>query len=256
MHRQVVVIAGEDAEALSVINSQMRRIDLLCKLFGPLFIALIDGYSSRVAIIVNFGMNAISVIVEYFAIARVYDQVPQLQEAKVRQPEQLATEPAKSRSGHAITIWEKLTGLVNKSGQDFYFYSKHRAFLPSIAGAVLYLTVLSFAGQMVTYLLSVGYNSTQIGIARTLSVVFEVLATWVAPFLMGRLGVIRAGLWLSTWQTMMLITGTVVFFTFETDSLISASGLVGGTILSRLGLRGFDLCVQFIVQEVRPPILF
>lgn len=232
----------------------MRRIDLLCKLFGPLFIAFIDGYSSKVAIIVNFGMNAASVIIEYFAIARVYDQVPQLQEAKVRQPDQPATEPPETQGGITTSNFQKLTGLVRKSGQDFYFYFKHRAFLPSIAGAVLYLTVLSFAGQMVTYLLSVGYNSMQIGIARTLSVVFEVLATWVAPWLMGRLGVVRAGLWLSTWQTTMLIAGIAIFWTFETDYLISASGLVGGTILSRLGLRGFDLCVQFIVQEVRSSI--
>ncbi|OAQ58763.2 iron-regulated transporter [Pochonia chlamydosporia 170] len=251
----VVVIAENDPEALSLINSQMRRIDLLCKLFGPLFIALIDGYSSKVAIIVNFGMNAASVIIEYFAIARVYDEVPQLQEAKSRQPNLPTTESTGARSGIVSTIWQKLTGIVKKSGQDFYFYFNHRAFLPSIAGAVLYLTVLSFAGQMVTYLLSIGYSSTQIGIARTLSVVFEVLATWVAPSLMGRIGVIRAGLWLSTWQITMLITGISVFWIFEANSLISASGLVGGTILSRLGLRGFDLCVQFIVQEVRHSIL-
>jgi Ferroportin1 (FPN1) len=54
-----------------VINAQMRRIDLMCKLMGPLFIALIDGISTEVAILVNLGMNVASVIVEYFAIAKV-----------------------------------------------------------------------------------------------------------------------------------------------------------------------------------------
>ena len=54
----------------SAINAQMRRIDLTCKLMGPLFIALIDGTSTEVAILVNMGMNA-SVVVEYFAIAKV-----------------------------------------------------------------------------------------------------------------------------------------------------------------------------------------
>jgi len=49
----------------------MRRIDLICKLIGPLFIALIDGISTEVAIIINFLMNVASVLVEYFAIARV-----------------------------------------------------------------------------------------------------------------------------------------------------------------------------------------
>lgn len=49
----------------------MRRIDLTCKLIGPLFIALIDGMSTEAAILVNLGMNVVSVAVEYFAIAQV-----------------------------------------------------------------------------------------------------------------------------------------------------------------------------------------
>lgn len=49
----------------------MRRIDLTCKLIGPLFISLIDGMSTEVAILVNLGMNMASVAVEYFAIAQV-----------------------------------------------------------------------------------------------------------------------------------------------------------------------------------------
>jgi len=53
------------------MNAQMRRIDLVCKLIGPLFIALIDGISTDTAILVNFGMNVCSVVVEYYSIARV-----------------------------------------------------------------------------------------------------------------------------------------------------------------------------------------
>lgn len=227
----------------------MRRIDLLCKLFGPLFIALLDGYSTQLAIVVNFGMNAASVIVEYFAIARVYHQVPELRRAKA-QPQPVIQSP-EWRKGIFGAPWNACVSFIRAFVQDFKFYFRHGAFLPSIAGAVLYLTVLSFGGQMVTYLLSAGYTSTQIGLARTLGVVFEVMATWAAPWLMGRIGAIRAGLWLSTWQVSMLLAGIVVFWTFEESSLVSAAALVGGTIFSRLGLRGFDLCVQFIVQEVR-----
>ena len=48
----------------------------------------------------------------------------------------------------------------------------------------------------------------------------------------------------------------VIFWACADDwPIVSASGLVGGTILSRLGLRGFDLCVQLIVQEVSPRLL-
>jgi len=56
---------------VSELNSQMRRIDLFCKLVGPLAIALVDGYSTRVAILVVLSMTAMSAGVEYFAIAQV-----------------------------------------------------------------------------------------------------------------------------------------------------------------------------------------
>ncbi|KAL6800596.1 Ferroporti-1 [Trichoderma sp. SZMC 28013] len=248
----VVVVSERNPDALQVMNAQMRRIDLLCKLFGPLFIAMIDAQSSQVAMIANFAMNAATLPIEYFTIARVYFDIPELQRAKI--PLQRNTTPQTESSNAAMTfnsvIWQPLTAMIKKSVQDFSLYFKHQAFLPSIAGAVLYLTVLSFGGQMVTYLLSSGYSSMQIGIARTLGVIFEVLSTWAAPWLMGRIGSVRAGLWMSSWQVIMLVVGVCIFWVFDgKDSLISASGLVGGTVLSRLGLRGFDLCVQLIVQE-------
>lgn len=251
----VIVVSEGNPKVLQVMNAQMRRIDLLCKLFGPLFIAMIDAYSSRVAIIVNFAMNAASIAVEYFAIARVYYEVPELQETKAKPQREISEEP-EAQSSHnsrpiVSAIWQRMIDVVHKSAQDVSLYLKHQAFLPSIAGAILYLTVLSFGGQMVTYLLSAGYSSLQIGIARTFGVIFEVLATWVAPWLIRRIGAIRAGLWMSSWQVAMLAVGVSVFWMFDmkSDSLIAASGLVGGTVLSRLGLRGFDLCVQLIVQE-------
>jgi len=49
----------------------MRRIDLFCKLVGPLAIALVDGYSTRLAILVVLSMTVVSAGVEYFAIAQV-----------------------------------------------------------------------------------------------------------------------------------------------------------------------------------------
>lgn len=152
-----------------------------------------------------------------------------------------------SRITHNLRHVQKI---VQKSAQDFGLYFHHPAFLASFAGTLLYFTVLSFAGQMVTYLLSAGYNATQIGLARTLSVVFEVSATWLAPWLMGKIGPVRAGLWLASWQIGCLMIGITVFWALLNRPTISASALVGGTILSRIGLRGFDLCLEIIVQEV------
>ncbi|KAJ5604584.1 iron-regulated transporter [Penicillium lagena] len=229
---------------VSVEKDWMRRIDLICKLVGPLFIALIDGISTKAAILVNLGMNVSSVIVEYFSIAQVYDRVPDLQK-----PKQAAAGESPRDEGNLSNLWRSWCILMRKTLEDITAYFHHRVVLPSFAGTLLYLTVLSFAGQMVTWLLSAGYDSTQIAIARTLSVTFEVLATWVAPWLMGKIGPVRAGIWLANWQITCLSSGIVIFWRFSNYPLISASGLVGGTILSRVGLRGFDLCVQILVQE-------
>lgn len=122
-------------------------------------------------------------------------------------------------------------------------------FLPSIALAVTHLTVLSFSGQMVAYLLYARFSSTQIGLMRTVSVVLEMSATCFTPWAMNKVGPVRTGLWSITWQTACVIGGVTVFCTMDSVS-VAAIGLVIGVILSRVGLWGFDLSVQIIVQEV------
>ena len=71
-------MAGGDTSVLNVMNSQMRRIDLFCKLVSPLAIALVDGISTRVAIQTIFCTNAASVAIEYALVARTYAALPVL----------------------------------------------------------------------------------------------------------------------------------------------------------------------------------
>lgn len=134
------------------------------------------------------------------------------------------------------------------------FYFRHPAFLASFALSLLYFTVLSFSGQMITYLISVGYTSWYVGVARVGSSIFEISATWAAPFLMKKIGVVRAGIWSLAWQ-MACLAGALgwYFSNFEgmgTNSLFSATGLAVGVALSRVGLWGYDLSAQNIIQDV------
>lgn len=126
-------------------------------------------------------------------------------------------------------------------------YFRHPACLPSFALALLYLTVLSFGGQMVTYLLSAGFNSFYIALVRSLSVVIELSATWIAPRIMSRISPTRGAMWFLSWQ-MLWLAATVSFFWSEPKAIVAASGLSAGTILSRVGLWGYDLCAQVIIQ--------
>lgn len=147
--------------------------------------------------------------------------------------------------------------------QSIPFYFRHPAFLASVSLALLYLTVLSFSGQMITFLLATGYNSTHVGVARTVSTVFELSATWISPRLIRRIGAVRAGIWSLSWLMMWLAAGVSWFFADWAEnktSVLSVSGLVGCVILSRLGLWSYDLAAQNIIQDVRtipcPAIVF
>ncbi|ETN43452.1 uncharacterized protein HMPREF1541_02611 [Cyphellophora europaea CBS 101466] len=230
----VVVVARDSAPALRTLNSQMRRIDLLCKLVGPFAVSLIDGYSTETAILVNLGMNLLSLPLEYYAIRRVYRSTPALQLSEPR-----------SIEANEVQSWSQSLMQVRK---QLCVYFGHPAMRPSLAGALLYLTVLSFSGQMVTYLLAVGFTSIHVAIARTISVSFEISATWLAPWVMSCVGSVRSGIWFLSWQMLCLAAG-VTAFSLTGDPAWAAIGLVIGTILSRVGLWGFDLSSQVIVQE-------
>ena len=250
----VVVIAENSEYQLEVLNSQMRRIDLVCKLVGPLAIALVDGFSTIIAIVAVLGMNTSSVLIEYFAIARVYHMIPALWTRPDASNEvdnassAVSDVPAQSRLG------QYCVAQTRSIYQSVSAYSSHLVFLPSMALCLLYFTVLSFSGQMVTYLLVAGLSSVQIGVLRTISTAAEISATWLAPMAMKRVGPLRGGLWFINWQISCLV-GTLGFFWVMRTVSVAALSLVIGVITSRVGLWGFDLCVQNIIQEVQVAVI-
>lgn len=104
---------------------------------------------------------------------------------------------------------------------------------------------------MVTFLLHSGFSSLDVSAMRIGAVLTEISGTWMAPFLMDRIGPIRSGLWFLNWQFGTL-AAAVAAFAFASDKpRLVAGSLITGVALSRLGLWGFDLSVQFLVQEVR-----
>jgi solute carrier family 40 (iron-regulated transporter), member 1 len=235
----VVVVADADDNRLRTMNSQMRRIDLLCKLVGPLAIAFIDSASSQIAIIVTGAMSAVVIWIEYAAIARVYSAVPALRASKITIDDD--DYPHQRRS------WRTQ---IKNACSSTKTYLTHPAFLPSFALALLYLTVLSFAGQMITYLLALGVSSGIFGLLRGLAALFELSATWLAPKIMERIGPIRAGIWFINWQ-IFCVGAACLFFWLDVDPTVTVVGTVTAVIASRIGLWGFDLSAQIIVQEVR-----
>ena len=262
------------SESLSIdrqdLNSTMRRIDLVCKLIAPVGIGLVEGYfSTRLAIWIVFLQNAISVVVEYFAIASVYAAVPGLALGKAPPPppnherdsetadtpmRQSSHQHGNNTSGSAPRRRTPpvIKTMVASHLRPWKNYIQNPAFLASFSLSLLYLTVLSFASQMTTYLLSLGFTSTHVSLMRLGSVMLELCATVVAPWLTRRISAVRAGLWFINEQLISIALALGVFLWLDNKPMLAGGVLVLGVAFSRLGLWGFDLSVQYLVQEDTP----
>lgn len=234
----------------------MRRIDLACKLLSPLLIASIDSVSTSVAIWTTLAMTCVSVPAEYLFIkqvkflyprftllfsldhltsgvnTKVYNLIPSLQHRKQREGQ--------------LSLLRSILGRT-MSFSSVGIYARSPAFLPSLSYAFLHLTVLSFSGRMIAFLLAAGYTPLHVGLARLVSTVAELSATWISPRLTARVGYVRAGGWSVAWQTVWLTLGVALFLAVRGGGV---TGLVIGVILSRIGLWGFELAVANIIQDV------
>ncbi|KAF2127936.1 hypothetical protein P153DRAFT_294412 [Dothidotthia symphoricarpi CBS 119687] len=241
----IVVVSDSLGVERQKLNSVMRRIDLGCKLVAPLCVGLIDGYATNVAIWAVFGMNAASVVIEYFAIAQIYAAVPELGFGKDIQQRR---EPGTDRH----TPSRSVSNSIREAVQPWRDYVQNPAFLASFSLSLLYLTVLSFSSQMTTYLLTLGFTSTHVSLLRLVSVVLELSATCAVPILMKRIGPVRSGLWFINEQLLSIGLAVSLFSVIGPQTQLAGGALVLGFALSRLGLWGFDLCVQYLVQEDAP----
>ena len=63
---------------------------------------------------------------------------------------------------------------------------------------------------------------------------------------MSRIGPVKSGRWVLSLQMLCLVAAVALFWTAKAP-LGTASGLLGGTILSIVGLWGFHLSAQVII---------
>jgi iron-regulated transporter 1 len=246
----IIVVSDSLKVDRQELNSAMRRIDLVCKLIAPVGIGLLDGYSTNIAIWVVFAQNAVSVGMEYFAIAQVYNAIPDL--AKSQQPEVTELSQRGFDDNAPVSPRHSLIENINTALQPWKTYVQNPAFLASFALSILYLTVLSFASQMTTYLLTLGFTSTHVSFMRLASVILELSATCAAPWMMSRIGAVRSGLWFVNEQLISIALAVGLFLYYNEKPMLAGATLVSGVAMSRLGLWGFDLSVQYLVQDDAP----
>jgi len=110
--------------------------------------------------------------------------------------------------------------------------------------------VLSFGGAMITFLSQYsGFSTPLIAGLRAIAVIVGIVATFLSAPVIRFIGPIRAGIWFLSWQTILLVPATIVMF-LSVSPALQGGLLVGFVSVSRLGLWGFDLSEQYLVQQV------
>ncbi|KZT72147.1 hypothetical protein DAEQUDRAFT_686462 [Daedalea quercina L-15889] len=248
----VTVIAQGSSDHLTLINTYMRRIDLLCKLLAPLFVSLLTSVTSNIiAAYCLCGVEAGCVIFELLWIDIVYRRFPSLQAAQadkeIENRRQSQLRGSRPTPDLLVNLRTNLRSYFHNNLSDWREFTQHPIFLSSISISCLYFTVLAFDGTMISYLKSESYTDPFIAGMRGLNVVAGLLGTVAMPFLERKLGLVRAGNW-SIWSEAICLLPVILSF-YVGGSLPSAHGptwksalLFGGMMLSRIGLWAFDLC--------------
>ncbi|KAH0454684.1 hypothetical protein IEQ34_016608 [Dendrobium chrysotoxum] len=232
----VVISNGQPPEVLVRMNSIIRRIDLICKLFAPVLTGFIISFVSLVASAVILALwNVLSVWLEYWLWITVYNGFPALSENKQSRKIEVFSNDSLgarivelsniSREGtleQERTNWKrKITERLSKllSFDAWIVYFNQDVVLPGVALALLYFSVLRLVSSIflgftnlsisITILVPFGTLMTAtlewkgipayvIGIARGISAIIGIMATVVYPIVHSRISTLRTGLW-SIW---------------------------------------------------------
>ncbi|THG09542.1 hypothetical protein TEA_007456 [Camellia sinensis var. sinensis] len=278
----VVISEGHPAEILTSMNSVIRRIDLICKLFAPVLTGFIISFVSLTASAFALSLwNTVSVFLQYWMLMSVYNGFPSLREGSLKRVSRSSPVPEESpsTSGAKSTVLSDdendselsknswIGKLIERFSKIQYVvswrvYLQQDVVLPGVALALLYFTVLSFGTLMTAtlewegipaYVIGIarGVSATiGIGIARGVSATVGIAATFLYPILQSRISTLRTGLW-SIWSQWICLLVCVASIWVQ-NKLVSAYVLMGGVAASRLGLWMFDLSVIQQMQDQVP----
>ncbi|ORX88899.1 hypothetical protein K493DRAFT_341003, partial [Basidiobolus meristosporus CBS 931.73] len=233
----IVILTKSDSSALTTVNTNMRRIDLISKIVTPLFFGFLSSSQGNVFCVVFVGFWSLaSAVPELLIIKQVYTLVPELAYSKVSQEHNAEKEET------VATI-----PVLSRFYQGWLSYINHPVFASSLSYAMIYMSVLSIAGTMVSYLSWKGYPESLISVMRSLMAVLALIGTFVMPIMKHFLGVYRTAK-ASIWIEVITLIPVIISF-FLPQNLLSAILLFGGISLSRLGVWVFDLSQTQIMQE-------
>lgn len=164
-YRVVVISEGQPTGVLTNMNSTIRRIDLICKLFAPVVTGFIISFVSLTASALTIALwNILSVCLQYWLLVSVYNGIPALKEiserklsrSSVRETDEGTSTPQEEGNSLKSSCSGDLeqpgtsSGVQTKTEQflnlpyikAWRLYIEQDVVLPGIALALLYFTVL------------------------------------------------------------------------------------------------------------------
>ncbi|KAI8838939.1 Ferroporti-1 [Chytridium lagenaria] len=215
----VVVMAAEESEVLTALNTHLRRIDLVCKLAAPLVVSLVSSFVSiPTTMLIITAWCLATLPAELGLMSKTYFSVPMLAIPRSSSPPSVGMADEILGEASSSTIVEREVDEGAETRERVTDETEVKVDTNGEAGR--YFTSLGFSGVMITYLLDQGYSPLLLSIMRGLAVAAGLSATLSVPKLVSSIGLIRSGLW-----------------------------GVCGVVMSRWGLWTFDLVETQLLQE-------
>lgn len=241
----IMVIAEGDTQAMLTV---MKRIDLFCKTMAPVMIGSLMTFGPSVGVIIIAMWNTLSLMVEYQLVFQTYKAYPKLAsknedyvENQQSDDEQTPLIDNAQANSNAAPEEQHVTLLE---------FVRHKIFPASLAISLLYLTVLSFGGIMVSYLKMIGYTDYSLGLLRAVAGIAGVASTYILPHLSNKIGIIRSGIWALWFESATLVPVVISLTAAFGGTTLGSFMLFGGMSISRMGLWAFDIAETILLQQM------
>lgn len=248
----VVVISGSDSTELAQLNTTMRRIDLLCKILGPMAFGVImdfAGHDPTTRAMIGAATvamwNVLSTPLEYFMTRDIYRLVPELA-VKQQSTEEQEHERQEATDGRRRL---RRSFCCSRYAKLWLDYAKHPVFLVSFSYCSLYMTVLDGDALNTAYLKWRGVPDSVLGSSRGAGALFGLVGTLVFPLLRQWMGRVERVAVLSIWLFWLCLAPILAAFVVAGESQISDYVMLGCMVVSRVWLWSADLAETQIMQE-------
>ena len=248
----VVIIAQhsgmERSSALMRLNSTLRRIDLACKMLGPLAFGVIMDFAGRdptkramIGVSTVAIWNGLSTPLEYFMTRDIYALIPEL-----------ATKDNTSKPPYDKE--QEQDGADSKTTLSRYAalwrnYLRHPVFLLSFSYGALYMTILDNGSLNTAYLKWRGVSNSLLGFSRGVGAVFGLLGTVVFPYLRQIISRLERVAVVSIWLFWLCLVPVLLVFVWAGESRMSDYVMLSCMVGARMWLWCGDLAETQIMQE-------